>query len=207
VDIVPRPIAKRALDVAVALALLAGSLPIVLLVVAAYALDVLLVPGDRGGLFYREPRISRGREFGLIKFRTLRHDVLGDAGGHARPHEADPENLTWLGRRLLKPWYLDEVPQLLNVLRGDISLVGPRPWPPAMVERQRAQGLRYRDEITAGLTGTAQVTKGQRRPYADLDLAYVMLSRTLSTWALVRYDLEILARTVGVILRREGLSY
>ena len=63
-DIVPRPIAKRALDVAVALALLAASLPIVLLVVAAYALDVLLVPGDRGGLFYREPRISRGREFG-----------------------------------------------------------------------------------------------------------------------------------------------
>src|SRR5437870_1509216 len=82
------------------------------------------------------------------------------AAGHARPHEADPENLTWVGRRVLKPWYVDEVPQLLNVLRGDISLVGPRPWPPELVEAQAAAGFAYRNEIAAGLTGPAQVTKG-----------------------------------------------
>ena len=204
---VPRPRAKRLLDVVVASLLLALFVPVLLLVVVAFGLDVLFCARDRGSLLYREPRISQGRIFGLLKFRTLRTEALEQAAGHARPHEADPQNLTWIGRRLLKPWYVDEVPQLLNVLRGDISLVGPRPWPPELVEAQVGAGFAYRNEIAAGLTGPAQVTKGQDRPYAELDLTYVERSRTLSSWALVRYDLEILAQTVGVILRREGLSY
>jgi lipopolysaccharide/colanic/teichoic acid biosynthesis glycosyltransferase len=207
VDAVPRPRAKRALDLLVAGALLVLLLPVIALVLLAFTLDVLLVPRDRGGLFYREPRISRGRTFGLLKFRTLRRDVLERAAGHARPHEADSENLTWVGRRFLKPWYADEIPQLLNILRGDISLVGPRPWPPQMVERQREEGLSYRDEVTAGLTGPAQVSKGSGRQFADLDLLYVDRLRTLSSWALLRYDLEILLRTIVVIARRQGLSY
>src|SRR5438552_7740664 len=150
-------------------------------------IDMIVSPRDRGWLFYREPRISRGRLFGLLKFRTLRRDVLEEmraAGGHARLYESDPANLTWAGRRLLKPWYLDELPQLLNVLRGDISLVGPRPWPPEMVERQVAEGTDYRLRIMAGLTGPAQVTKGGDQLYADLDERYVEACRTLSGWAL-----------------------
>lgn len=204
---VQRPRAKRLLDLAVAGALLVVLLPVVLLVVVAFAVDVLVRARDRGSLLYREPRISRGRTFGLLKFRTLRSDVLERAAGHARLQEADAANLTWVGRRVLKPWYLDELPQLWNVLRGDISLVGPRPWPPELVERQRAEGLTYRDEVSAGLTGLAQLTKGSDRPYADLDLAYVARCRRLGGWALVRYDLEIIVRTVGVIARGEGLSY
>jgi lipopolysaccharide/colanic/teichoic acid biosynthesis glycosyltransferase len=168
---------------------------------------VLLSRRDRGSLFYREPRISRGRTFGLLKFRTLRADVQRRSEGHARLLEGDPTNLTWVGRRILKPWYLDELPQLWNVLRGDISLVGPRPWPPELVERQRAEGLTYRDELTAGLTGPAQVTKGSGRRYADLDLEYAERCRRLGSWALARYDVQILVRTIGVIARREGLSY
>jgi lipopolysaccharide/colanic/teichoic acid biosynthesis glycosyltransferase len=199
--------AKRALDLTVAGALLLLLLPLMLVVLAAFVLDVLLVPRDRGPLLYREARISRGRTFELLKFRTLRADALARAAGHARLLEADAANLTWVGRRLLKPWYLDEVPQLLNVLRGDISLVGPRPWPPELVDRQVAEGLTYRNELTAGLTGPAQVTKGSGRQFADLDLDYLERVRTLSSWALVRYDLEILRRTVGVIARRQGLSY
>ena len=174
------------------------------------AVNMIVSRRDRGGFFYREPRVSRGRLFGLLKFRTLRRDVpeqMRAAGGHARLYEADPANLTWAGRRLLKPWYLDEMPQLLNVLRGDISLVGPRPWPPEMVRRQVAEGRDYRNHILAGLTGPAQVTKGEGIPYQDLDSRYLERSRTLSSWALVRYDLEILWRTVVVIARGEGLNY
>lgn len=173
-------------------------------------IDVIVSRRDRGGFFYREPRISRGRLFGLLKFRTLRRDALEQmraAGGHARLYEADLENLTWAGRRLLKPWYLDEVPQLLNVLLGDISLVGPRPWPPEMVRRQVAEGRDYRNRILAGLTGPAQVTKGEGIPYEDLDSLYLERWRTLSSWRLVRYDLQILRQTAAVIARGEGLNY
>jgi lipopolysaccharide/colanic/teichoic acid biosynthesis glycosyltransferase len=204
---VRRPLAKRLLDLVVAALLLVLLSPVVALVLIVYALDVLLRPRDRGPLLYSEPRISQGRTFGLLKFRTLRADVLARAAGHARPLEADPANLTWLGRRILKPWYVDEVPQLWNVLRGDLSLVGPRPWPPQLVEQQRAEGLTYRDEVPAGLTGLAQLTKGSDRPYADFDLQYVERAGMLGSWALLRYDLEILAGTVRVIARGQGLSY
>ena len=202
-----RPIPKRLLDLLVSGVLLVVFSPVLLVVLVAFALDVLLSPRDRGSLFYREARISRGRTFGLLKFRTLRRDVLERSAGHARLLEADAANLTWIGRRLLKPWYVDELPQLWNVVRGDISLVGPRPWPPELVDRQRAEGLIYRDELTAGLTGTAQITKGSGQRYADLDLAYAERVRSLGSWALVRYDLQILVRTIGVIARGEGLSY
>jgi lipopolysaccharide/colanic/teichoic acid biosynthesis glycosyltransferase len=185
------------LDVAVATPLLLLSSPVFVLVFAAYG----------GRPFYREPRVSAGRTFGLLKFRTLRADVLERTQGHARLLEADPDNLTWVGRHILKPWYLDEIPQLWNVLRGDMSLVGPRPWPPHLVEQQRAEGVTYRDEVPAGLTGLAQLTKGSDQRYADLDVAYIDRCRTLGSWALVRYDLGILARTASVIGRGEGLSY
>jgi lipopolysaccharide/colanic/teichoic acid biosynthesis glycosyltransferase len=204
---VRRPLAKRVLDVVVSATLLLLLSPVVLAVLVAFALDVVLEREDRGSLFYREPRISRGRTFGLLKFRTLRADAVLRAGGHARLLEADPANLTWLGRRVLKPWYLDEIPQLWNILRGDLSLVGPRPWPPELVEQQRAEGVTYRDEVSAGLTGLAQLTKGSDQRYADLDIAYVERCRTLAGWALVRYDLGIVLRTVRVVARGEGLSY
>jgi lipopolysaccharide/colanic/teichoic acid biosynthesis glycosyltransferase len=202
--------AKRLLDLSCATLLLLLLTPILFVVVAAMALNMLFVPRDRGGFIYREARISRGRAFGLLKFRTLRTDVLAElhgAGSHARLYEGDLGNLTWAGRHVLKPWYLDELPQLVNVLRGDTSLVGPRPWPPEMVERQLAEGLSYRNEVRAGLTGPAQVTKGSGLRFADLDLRYVDTLRRLGGLALVRYDLQILWATVRVIVRGEGLSY
>lgn len=184
--------------------------PLILILLVGLAVDMTVCRRDRGAFLYREPRISRGRVFGLLKFRTLRRDVLDQmqaAGAHARLYEADLANLTWAGRRLLKPWYFDELPQLLNVLRGDISLVGPRPWPPEMVRRQVAAGRDYRNRILAGLTGPAQVTKGEGIPYEDLDSLYLERSGTLSSWGLVRYDLQILWRTVEVIARGKGLNY
>jgi lipopolysaccharide/colanic/teichoic acid biosynthesis glycosyltransferase len=165
--------------------------PLLVAVLAAIGLDMALAPCDRGPLFRTETRISRGRRFGLLKFRSARADGT----------------LTWAGRAFLRRWYLDELPQLLNVLKGDISLVGPRPWPPEMVERQVAEGKDYRNRVRAGLTGAAQVTKGLGTRYEDLDLEYVARSQSLGGWALVRYDLEIMLRTFSVIARGEGLSY
>ena len=198
---------KRAFDVVVASALLTLLSPLELLAFTAMAVDMLVRPSNRGGFLYREPRVSRGETFDLLKLRTLRSDVLAEARGHARLLELEPGNLTWAGRRILKPWYLDELPQLWNVLRGDISLVGPRPWPPELVERQVAEGYDYRNRVAAGLTGPAQVAKGSGRAYLDLDLEYVEALHQLNGWQLVHHDLGILRRTVTVLARGEGLEY
>jgi len=209
---VPYPPSKRILDKAVSLALLLVLAPVFAVVAAAIALDMTFKPRDRGSWLYRERRISRGREFDLLKFRTLRHDVLERAEGaeaHARILEADTSNLTWAGRRVLKPWYLDELPQLFNVLRGDMSLVGPRPWPPLMVEKQVAKGLGYRNEIIAGWTGPAQVQKGitESAGYVELDLAYVEGCLRQRGLELLLMDIGILWRTLKVMARGEGLQY
>ncbi|MBM2821940.1 MAG: UDP-phosphate galactose phosphotransferase [Thermoleophilia bacterium] len=211
-ELVPYPVSKRALDKGVAVVLALVLAPVFAVVCVAITVDMAFRPRDRGPWLYRERRISRGREFDLLKFRTLRREVLDRAEGaeaHARLLEADPANLTWAGRRVLKPWYLDELPQLFNVLRGDMSLVGPRPWPPSMVEMQVAKGFTYRNQIVAGWTGPAQVQKGVTEPaaYAELDLAYAEMCRRRSSARVLRYDVGILCQTVRVIARGEGLQY
>jgi lipopolysaccharide/colanic/teichoic acid biosynthesis glycosyltransferase len=182
---------KRLFDVTVSAGLLLLLSPLLLGVLAAMALDMLFVGADRGSFLDSSTRISRGRRFDLLKFRSARPDGT----------------LTWAGRAFLRGWYLDELPQLINVLKGDISLVGPRPWPPEMVEEQVAAGKDYRNRVPAGLTGPAQVTKGLGTRYEELDLEYVKRLQALTGWRLVVYDSKIMRRTLGLIARGEGLSY
>jgi lipopolysaccharide/colanic/teichoic acid biosynthesis glycosyltransferase len=208
---VPYPMLKQAADKAISLLLIVVLAPVFLFVLATITLDMLVVSGDRGGWLYRERRISRGQQFDLLKFRVLRQPVLAELAlrsGYARQAEANPHNLTWAGRYLLKPWYLDELPQLLNVLKGEISLVGPRPWPAAMVSEQAVAGLSYRNHVQAGLTGPAQLTKGASTnpSHASLDLAYVDACRSWNSRRLLRHDLAILTKTLPVLLRGQGLN-
>jgi lipopolysaccharide/colanic/teichoic acid biosynthesis glycosyltransferase len=97
------PPAKRALDASVAAALLLATAPVSIAATALTVVGMVRRPGDRGPLLYRERRISAGREFDLLKFRTLRRDVLARVraeGSYARLAEADEANLTWSGRIL-----------------------------------------------------------------------------------------------------------
>ena len=201
------PPAKRAFDKLVAGALLLGLSPLAALALAAMAVDMAVVPADRGRWLYRETRVSAGRRFALLKFRTLREDALRRAGGHARPLEQEPANLTWAGRLVLKRWYLDELPQLVNVLRGEISLVGPRPWTPAMVRYQLALGYEYRLRVIAGWTGPAQVRKGfpVRKDDFSADLAYVASCAGERAPQLIRRDLSLLVETARTLARGGGL--
>lgn len=206
---VPYPFLKRVTDRVLTALLLALLAPVLAFVSGAIGLDMLLSRRDRGLWLYRERRISRGREFDLLKFRVLRQEALERAEGHSRLLENDAENLTWAGRRILKPWYLDELPQLVNILRGDMSLVGPRPWPVSVVKEQVATGLDYRNRVIAGWTGPAQVRKGlvETAHYTELDLAYVEACRTWPGTRLVRHDLVLLWKTVKLIVRGEGLEF
>jgi lipopolysaccharide/colanic/teichoic acid biosynthesis glycosyltransferase len=208
----PYPRAKWAEDKVLSALLMLVLSPLLAIAACALAADSLLSRRDRGRWIYRERRVSRGEEFDLLKFRTLRRDVLEAAAGeegHARLLEGDPSNLTWAGRRILKPWYLDELPQLWNVLRGDMSLVGPRPWPPSMVRAQVARGQDYRLRVMAGWTGPAQVQKGitESSGFEELDVAYLERCRNGSGWTVLRADLGILWQTVRVLVRGEGLQF
>jgi lipopolysaccharide/colanic/teichoic acid biosynthesis glycosyltransferase len=209
---VPYPLAKRLFDRSVALLLIVLLSPLLLLALATLTLDMLLVPPDRGRWFYRERRISRGREFDVVKFRVLQEDVLTEVaaseGAYARLYERDQTNLTWAGR-IIKRIYADELPQLFNVLRGDMSMVGPRPWPVPMVESQVAAGLDYRMRITAGWTGPAQVRKDSRAKSdaTRLDLEYVQLCRSVPGVELLRHDLRVLSQSIRTVLRARGLRF
>ncbi len=196
---------KRSLDVAVAVMVLAWLAPVWGAIALAIALD------SPGGVLFRQRRLGRGRRpFTMYKFRTM-HVGADDAfhrqavarwargtpcqvdGRSAYKPERDPR-VTRVGR-FLRLTGLDEVPQLLNVLRGDMSLVGPRPAIPYELEHYRPWYHR-RFVVKPGITGLWQVNRHLAPSLEEamaLDLAYV---RRMS----LRLDLEVLARTVPLVL-------
>jgi exopolysaccharide biosynthesis polyprenyl glycosylphosphotransferase len=185
------PFSKRALDVCLGTVMALVAAP----VVAAAALAIKL--SDRGPAFYRQRRVGEGgREFTMLKLRTMQIDAEADG---PRLAEEDDERVTGIGR-LLRRAHVDELPQLLNVLRGEMALVGPRPERGELVTRLEAQ-LRYFDRrhlIKPGITGWAQVSCGYAGTEAGVawklchDLFYLK-HRSLLT------DLLILTETVRTV--------
>jgi len=173
---------KRAVDLAgAALALLLAS-PLLFLAALAISLD------DRGPVLYRQRRVGRhAEEFDLLKLRTMVVGAEAQGSGWA-VNEGDPR-ITRAGR-VLRRLSLDELPQLWNVVRGEMSLVGPRPTLAYQVERYTPR-QRRRLEVKPGITGWAQVRGRARLPWderIELDVWYV---EHRSLWL----DLRILART------------
>ena len=173
---------NRALDVAAASAALAVTSP----ALAAAALAVKL--DDGGPVFYRQRRVGlNGEEFDLLKLRTMEVGAEQKGAGYA-VNEGDPR-ITRVGR-VLRRLSLDELPQLWNVVRGDMSLIGPRPTLAYQVERYTPR-QRRRLEVKPGITGWAQIHGRARLPWderIELDVWYV---EHRSPWL----DLKILART------------
>jgi lipopolysaccharide/colanic/teichoic acid biosynthesis glycosyltransferase len=175
-------IAKRALDVAGASVGLLVSAPFLAAAAAAVKLE------DRGPVLYRQRRVGKdGREFDLLKLRTM---VLGAErlGAGYAVDEGDPR-ITGAGR-VLRRLSIDELPQLWNVVRGEMSLVGPRPTLAYQVERY-TERQRRRLEVEPGITGWAQIHGRASLPWderIELDVWYV---EHRSFWL----DLRILART------------
>ncbi len=179
---------KRGLDIAgaaLALALLAVPMLFIALAILATMGRPVLFRQERPGLF--------GVPFRIVKFRTMRES----RGGTEDPDEA---RLTALGR-FLRSLSLDELPELWNVLAGDMSLVGPRPLLMQYLPLYSETEAR-RHEVKPGLTGLAQTSGRNALPWEErfrLDVYYV------DHWDL-RMDLTILARTVLKVFRREGIS-
>lgn len=202
----PRPLSlaiKRAFDLVVAVLGLVLLSPVMLW--AAIRVKV----GSKGPVFYRDPRIGRDdREFLAIKFRTM---VEGASGMRSDLRdEADPEGekvmfkleddprVTKAGRAL-RVWSIDELPQLWNVIRGEMSMVGPRPLPPD--EARRAEELfAARSRMRPGLAGPWQALGRSSIPFEEmvrLDYTYV------TGWSMTE-DLRLILRTLSAVLSRRG---
>jgi len=195
---------KRALDVILVIL----ALPVVLPVIALLA---LVVVADGGPAFYRQTRIGKGgRRFACLKLRSmaidserrLREILATDSAARAEWAEKqkltnDPR-ITRLGRFMRKT-SLDELPQLLNVLMGDMSLVGPRPVVPGELERYGAGASHYL-RLRPGLTGAWQISKRNATSYEErvqMDVDYV---QRLSFFR----DIWIMAKTFGVVVAATG---
>jgi len=187
-----RPGLPRAADVALALAGLALAAP--LLLIAAVAVKL----GSRGPVLYRQRRAGQhGQPFEMLKLRTMRGGA--DPVGVGTPVlERDPR-VTGAGR-WLRRFSLDELPNLVNVLRGEMAIVGPRPTLEAQVELYTAR-QRRRLEVPPGITGWAQVNGRAEIPWEqriELDVWYVEHRSPL-------LDLRILTRTAAKLLSGHGL--
>jgi len=192
---------KRALDTTLSALALAALAPVMAAVAIAVRMD------SEGPVFYKAQRIGRkGRTFTCYKFRTMVQDAdllkaelehMNERDGILFKIAKDPR-ITRLGS-FLRKYSLDELPQFYNVLRGDMSLVGPRPPMAAEVEQYDLAHLRRLD-VLPGITGLWQVEARQDPSfdsYISLDTAYV------ENWNLMM-DLRILARTVGVVVSGTG---
>ncbi len=200
-------IAKRAMDIAVALSLLILTIWLWPLIALAIRLD------SPGPVIYRQLRVGRAMSdrtalFMMLKFRSMRSDAE-KASGAVWAARRDPR-ITRVGLFLRKT-RLDEIPQLLNVLRGDMSVVGPRPERPGFYSRLE-RAIPFFADRTAGLrpgvTGLAQVSQGYDTSIEDVrrkigyDAAYAMRLATFRGWLVA--DFSIMLRTFMVMITGRG---
>jgi len=219
-------IAKRSIDIAGAIMGIIISLPIWLMIPIAIKLD------SRGPIFYRQERVgqnrrrrnrrtitlegaerrseserrandSYGKPFMIIKFRTMRQDAE-KLSGPTWASKNDPR-VTRLGR-LMRATRIDEIPQLFNVLQGEMSLVGPRPERPFFVSKltQTIDNYSYRFHVKPGITGLAQVEHKYDESIEDVSNKIKYDVKYIRNWSVIQ-DLRIIMKTVMVVLTARGM--
>jgi O-antigen biosynthesis protein WbqP len=186
--------AKRSLDILFAAALLA------LLALPMLLIGLMVKLGSKGPVFYLSERVGRDNKFfWMYKFRTMKIDapivathLLGEAGKYLTP-----------GGKILRKTSLDELPQLINILKGQMSLVGPRP---ALFNQNDLTKMRTAlgiHKLTPGLTGWAQVNGRDELPIPDK----VKFDREYLEKRNFRFDLKILFMTLHKVITKEGVSH
>jgi lipopolysaccharide/colanic/teichoic acid biosynthesis glycosyltransferase len=186
-------LAKAALDRVAAAVLLAVSMPFLAMLVIAVRST------SPGPALFTQPRIGRdGELFRIVKLRTMVHGAEAELADGGPKVPGDPR-ITGLGR-VLRRWSLDELPNLWNVLRGDMSLVGPRPDVPGGVLASAGPDAARRHDVRPGLTGLWQVSG---RSDLDLDSRVRLDVDYVQRWSL-GLDLRILARTLAAVVRGTG---
>ena len=187
-------VAKRAMDILISAIVLLILSPLMLLIAAAIKLE------DGGPIFFRQKRLTRhGREFDILKFRSMVVDAEKYAGA-VLATDNDPR-ITRVGR-IIRPFRLDELPQLINILKGDMSIVGPRPERKVIADEycKDIPEFAYRLKVRGGLTGYAQIYGKYHTSAYDklrLDLMYI------ENYSLL-LDIKLMILTIRILFSKES---
>ena len=187
-------ILKRLMDIFISLVVLVGFSPLLLLIAIAICVE------DGGPVIFRQLRMSvNGRTFSICKFRTM--SVIDSMKAHQVSVTQNDQRITKVGR-FLRRFRLDELPQFWNILKGEMTVVGPRPEMLENVEKYKAQlpDFVYREKMKAGLTGYAQIEGRYNTTPEDklmLDLMYI---ESFSLWL----DVKLIFRTLTVFFKNDN---
>ena len=238
---------KRVLDLILVIPILIFLSPVLICLCAGYAVSIIFFPEDRGPIFHRNFRKTRGRLFLIYKFRISRishlrkqrlpqdtiHRILSSLAPeekirfekHPEFHVEDGGTAKTRFGAFIKKFYLDEVPQLMNIIKGDMTFVGPRPFSLSDIRNLpdaegkvtiKGQGVDYtfKNELMSGLTGYYQLNKDYRAlddymqfvlEGVELDRQYYDKIKQISCFRLLLLDISIIVRSIAVVVRAEGI--
>ena len=201
---------KTCFDKAFAGCLLLAALPVLAALKLAYVVEGIFIPENTGPMIFAYNAVSAGAVFPKYKIRLIKTRYIDAEGAkkgdwHAFSAEWTPESRTYVGR-FVKKFYLDELPQFFCVLKGDMSIIGPRPLAVHHYERDMAQGNVTRSLIRGGLLGLGHVMKGTPE-MGDPKFEYEYVDQYLhrSSVGLMYFDFTIIAKGLGVLARAKGL--
>ena len=201
---------KLLFDKVVAASALLLASPIFAVLYFAYLIEGLIIPENKGPLFFSYIAVSAGKKFHKYKIRLIKTSYIDEelakrGDWHAYSAEWTPESRTYVGR-FVKKFYLDELSQFYNILRGDMSVVGPRPLAWHHYQRDLEQGNVNRKLIKGGLLGLGHIMKGtpeMGNPVYEYE--YIDKYMTLSPFKLLAFDLKIIGKGIKVIFEGKGL--
>lgn len=200
---------KLTFDKLIAFFFLLVTFPIIIFLKLAFILEGLLIPENKGPIFFSYNAVSQGKVFPKYKIRLIKKKYIEPEGAKrgdwiAYSAEWNEDSRTIVGA-FVKKFYLDEIPQFWNVLRGDMSIVGPRPLAVIHYERDLAQGNVTRKLLKGGLLGLGHIMKG-RPEFGNPIYEYEYIDQYIkrSEFGLLRLDLAIIWRGILLILRGGG---
>ncbi len=211
-DIVKIPKAKRVFDVLFSFLIILILSPVLILITGIILIEGILIKSSRGPIFYKETRISQGKPFILRKFRIFKvsaYKPILDSGNivHTKPLEKNPDNLTNFGK-ILKKFYLDESPQIFNVLLGEMTFIGTRPWNPVDYQKEIEKGILRKKIMKAGITGPVQIHKKNAALFGGehkLDNDYINFVKENHGIKVVALDIKLLIQSALFMIKGEGL--